>query len=625
MKKKILQSIAVLTIILVGVLWGAQTTHSITTVTPDITVSDSPDPFSPSAGQNNVITIKNIGELECERISLEIQATERIWNWENVAPGGQVSASWDGKNDEGDLVLAGEYTYMARCMPLPGYIHVDHETGEITVESSSAKQPSLYGLFIGTGYVYSSSESGLRDDLVAANLYHSFSNMSNVAYKRILLGDETVSGKLTKNDIKNAIYEIGDKMKKGDMFVLYIGGHGGPNKSSDETTLTKEDEVVTINNRNLDNALTDDDLRAYLNRLKDFDKLILIDACHSGGFWGNNNPSDIGDLEKLNKTGMLASAPEGIDGWYDSQSGLSYFGQIVNNAWKKVDGHLAADTGKKDGIINFAELALYLKQEENFTIYIDSLARKTYFDDGELTPFRVEMFNTISKKTDDFNEDIQIEPSSNTNIKPEIYPIANGGGPYEGSQDYNLLFDAGKSTDEDGSIVKYEWDWDNDGSYDENSSSPSIEHTWDAPLSEGIVGLQVTDDDGLASTDKILVNVSSKTICSTLTRDKRFDFLDTFRLKSEKNEKVTVRLKPNENGEYTNGRATLILWPGIHQFRKEKGNLPLQLNATLPRSGWYDISVLRKFGKKGFAGDYCITLESSGDAWQTLKATRNVE
>ena len=35
-----------------------------------------------------------------------------------------------------------------------------------------------------------------------------------------------------------------------------------------------------------------------------------VGVCHSGGFWGDNNLSDSGDLEKLPRSALLASAPE---------------------------------------------------------------------------------------------------------------------------------------------------------------------------------------------------------------------------------------------------------------------------------------------------------------------------
>lgn len=59
-----------------------------------------------------------------------------------------------------------------------------------------------------------------------------------------------------------------------------------------------------------------------------------------------------------------------------------------------------------------------------------------------------------------------------------------------------VLFDASSSYDPDGFIILYEWDWDNDGVYDDASANPTITHTWTNPGSYRVV-LRVTDNASL--------------------------------------------------------------------------------------------------------------------------------
>ena len=69
----------------------------------------------------------------------------------------------------------------------------------------------------------------------------------------------------------------------------------------------------------------------------------------------------------------------------------------------------------------------------------------------------------------------------------------------------HLKFDASESYDPDNDppttdgIVDYEWDWDNDGTFDEESTDPTAVHTWD---DTGVyyVQLRVTDDEGMTDT-----------------------------------------------------------------------------------------------------------------------------
>jgi len=56
-------------------------------------------------------------------------------------------------------------------------------------------------------------------------------------------------------------------------------------------------------------------------------------------------------------------------------------------------------------------------------------------------------------------------------------------------------FDASASYDTYGSIVKYEWDWNNDGVYDESHTTPTAVHMWTQPGGY-LVTLRITDNVG---------------------------------------------------------------------------------------------------------------------------------
>ncbi len=74
-------------------------------------------------------------------------------------------------------------------------------------------------------------------------------------------------------------------------------------------------------------------------------------------------------------------------------------------------------------------------------------------------------------------------------------PTADPGGPYSGVEGEAIILDGSNSTDMDGSIVSYEWDIDNDGTYDYSSSTPTQSHTYPE---EGLytISLRVTDNAG---------------------------------------------------------------------------------------------------------------------------------
>ncbi|KKM61035.1 hypothetical protein LCGC14_1535800, partial [marine sediment metagenome] len=87
-------------------------------------------------------------------------------------------------------------------------------------------------------------------------------------------------------------------------------------------------------------------------------------------------------------------------------------------------------------------------------------------------------------------------------------PVADAGGPFDGTVGIPITFDASGSNDPDGQIVLYEWDWDANGTYDFSDTVPSAEHTWSRPFSDD-VRLRVTDNQGMTSSDTAYVEVTS--------------------------------------------------------------------------------------------------------------------
>jgi hypothetical protein len=71
-----------------------------------------------------------------------------------------------------------------------------------------------------------------------------------------------------------------------------------------------------------------------------------------------------------------------------------------------------------------------------------------------------------------------------------------------------IAFNASTSSDPDGSILTYEWDWNNDGTYEGFDYIPTATHSW-AQAGNYSVKLQVIDNGGLTSTKTITIYVTS--------------------------------------------------------------------------------------------------------------------
>jgi len=93
-------------------------------------------------------------------------------------------------------------------------------------------------------------------------------------------------------------------------------------------------------------------------------------------------------------------------------------------------------------------------------------------------------------------------------VERNFLPVAvAAASPIEGKAPLMVTFTCSDSSDRDGDIVKYEWDFDGDGEYDwERSSGMDTQHRFDVE-SEYAAVLRVTDDDGGTATDSVVIKV----------------------------------------------------------------------------------------------------------------------
>jgi hypothetical protein len=95
-------------------------------------------------------------------------------------------------------------------------------------------------------------------------------------------------------------------------------------------------------------------------------------------------------------------------------------------------------------------------------------------------------------------------------------PVADANGPYYCTLDSTVLLDASGSYDPDGDgIIKYEWDINDDGTYDITTSSPTYIYTWTGDPLPGTVTLQVTDLLGATNTDTTTITTVGVEIALT--------------------------------------------------------------------------------------------------------------
>jgi len=105
-------------------------------------------------------------------------------------------------------------------------------------------------------------------------------------------------------------------------------------------------------------------------------------------------------------------------------------------------------------------------------------------------------------------------------VGPPGSPTAAGtANPSSGTAPLSVNF-SGTGTDPDGTIVKYEWDFNNDGIYEYSSTdSASTSYTYDEP-GDYVAAFRVTDNDGLTGVDLIEITTTIQVSLSIADSDK---------------------------------------------------------------------------------------------------------
>lgn len=83
-------------------------------------------------------------------------------------------------------------------------------------------------------------------------------------------------------------------------------------------------------------------------------------------------------------------------------------------------------------------------------------------------------------------------------ITPNKPPVAKLTGDSFGTIGLALNFDAGGSYDPDGHIVAYQWDWNNDWVFDEETQTPTASHIWTSEFS-GYIYVKAIDNEAASS------------------------------------------------------------------------------------------------------------------------------
>jgi len=258
------------------------------------------------------------------------------------------------------------------------------------IDNFETASPDIFGLYIG---INDNKVSGQGD---AEKLYNAMSSSLPNFKEGVVLSADYDQGGVSNAQVKQAIDQLSAKMEAGDKFVVYDSSHGGSYSSGTETTVSSGDELLFIGDN-----LRDDDLMSYLAGMGGIEKWVMLDSCHSGGFWGNDNTNDIGDLEKLSNIGLFAGSGEDDSSysWPFTWEGI-FTSCLTDGFTLNSSGYLKADMDENRDL-TFEELdewisdAWFLQLIQNPTVVYER-------EQGDLVNWAPDMWSPVSIASSDF-------------------------------------------------------------------------------------------------------------------------------------------------------------------------------------------------------------------------------
>ena len=344
-----------------------------------------------------------------------------IWQEDINGVNGSISIpiTYELSLDENTDYLLEAYA-QAGTMADPGYFNLKSRKASfsLTAKVKENELPgdgicNVYGVFIGVKtnryFPLTNIKTGEdRGDLDAQLMYDLFSeNISNFKEGKVLKADFTSNPikEITQTEIENSINQF--DMDSDDIFIFYAMCHGDDDQTNSETTSTAGDEYLQTATK----ALFDDDLTRMLESLS-CQKWVILDACHSGGFWGNDEETSGRDLDSLNKIGLFAAAHELTVAF--TAGGRGIFTSALSEALSPnplFSNFINADMDS-DHHLTWSELTFYTQ----YLATLPQLGTVVYeMEQGDPIVFNIDMWTPVSFASEDFDVE---SPSNIINSTP---------------------------------------------------------------------------------------------------------------------------------------------------------------------------------------------------------------
>jgi len=235
------------------------------------------------------------------------------------------------------------------------------EEGEYDIIVEEVHKPDYYGIFVGIENYGRDFEDAPRCDDDAEALYDSFISSGLMDRSN---GIVITNSNAELAQIEDAFDEISRQVNENDVFIFFFSGHGTQVEASSRrggNELDGLDEAISLR----DTDLTDDDFSNLLDRIDASLKVVVLDACNSGGI-----APDIVD-----GPGVVCYASSEEDVLSDFAPELRAGGYLSAFFREAIEGDADLDG---DGMIMIGELSHYLLSRFNQEIEGPTMASDGY-------------------------------------------------------------------------------------------------------------------------------------------------------------------------------------------------------------------------------------------------------
>ncbi len=264
----------------------------------------------------------------------------------------------------------------------------DFSSPELVFDYSPKDKPNLYVFSIGVKH--QDLKYTVKDARDFANMYAQFRDVkNNRVFRKVEVFEVTEEDMTTANNIKAAFIKMGRmNIKDGDLVVIFISSHGKINNQGDFILIPSDynpelEELYSVN-------FNEDILKRL--RVVDGNKLVFIDACHSGSalssgsrsFSSQASSKVMNDLIRASSgLEVIASCGDNEYSYEDDSWGNGAFTKAIMEAFQgnmveveggkriKADIYNEVEGVKKQGgdqVITIEELKYFIQQRVPYLV-----------------------------------------------------------------------------------------------------------------------------------------------------------------------------------------------------------------------------------------------------------------